>query len=117
MIDLEILNRMPVNEKARQMLGLVGLDPDPVSLFAVQLAKWGYEKGGIEVDVSVSETIDAMFSWSPVRIANFFMIRREGDGYNPAGWQEAEKPLDFAQVLLDDVQERVLIHFPWYGSI
>ncbi len=117
MIDLETLNGMPVNEKARQMLHMLGLDPDPAALYIVQLAKWACEEGEIEVDTSVSETIEAMLSWSPVRIANFFMIRKEGDGYNPAGWRETEGPVDFAQFLLADLQERVLNYFPWYGSI
>jgi hypothetical protein len=117
LIDLEMLNRMPVNEKARRFLGMVGVVPDPASLYSVQIAKWGYEKGGIAVEASVSETIEAMFSWSPVWIVNFFMMDIGGDGYNPRGWQGAEKPLDFALVLLNDVEEKVLIHFPYYGSI
>jgi hypothetical protein len=117
LIDLEMLNIMPVNEKARRFLGMVGMMPDPACLYSVQIAKWGYEKGGIVVEASVSETIEAMFSWSPVRIVNFFMMDMAGDGYSPRGWQEAEKPLDFALVLLNDVEEKVLIHFPWYGSV
>jgi hypothetical protein len=117
LIDLEMLNVMPVNEKAMHLLGVVGIVPDPASLYFVQIAKWGYEKGGIEVEASVSETIEAMLSWSPVRIANFFMMDTRGDGYSPRGWQEAEKPRDFALVLLNDVEEKVLIHFPYYGSI
>jgi hypothetical protein len=117
MIDLEMLNMMPVNEKAREMLGTVGIEPDPASLYSVQMAKWGYEKGEIEVEASVSETIEAMFSWGPARIANFFMIDMKGNSYSPQGWREAEEPIDFARILLDDVQEKVLIHFPWYGSI
>jgi hypothetical protein len=117
LIDLEILNAMPVNEKARQMLGMIDVEPDPASLYSVQIAKWGYEKGGIEVEASVSETIEAMFTWSPVRIVNFFIIDINGHGYNPQGWQEAEKPLDLAGVFLNDIEEKMLNHFPWYGSI
>jgi hypothetical protein len=45
------------------------------------------------------------------------MIDMNGNGYSPQGWREAEEPIDFARILLDDVQEKVLIHFPWYGSI
>jgi hypothetical protein len=115
--DIETLNMMPINEKAKQLLDLVGSKPDPASLYFIQLAKWGYEAGGIEVEASLSETIEAMLSWSPVRIANFFMMDRRGNSYNPQGWQEAEDPLDFALILLDDVEEKMLIHFPWYGSI
>jgi hypothetical protein len=112
-----MLNMMPVNEKARRVLGIIDINPEPNSLYSVQMAKWGYEKGGIEVEASVSETIEAMFSWSPIRIANFFMIDIKGHGYSPHGWQEAEEPLDFARVLLNDVEEKMLIHFPWYGSV
>ena len=117
MIDLAMLNTMPVMEKARVMLASLGIEPDPASLYSVQMAKWGYERGGIEVEASVSETVEAMSSWSPARLANFFMINMSGDGYSPPGWLEAEEPVGFARALLEDVQEKVLIHFPWYGSV
>ncbi len=117
MIDLEILNTIPVNKKAKEMLGEIGITAEAGTMHCIQLAKWGYEQGGIEVDDSTSETIEAMLSWRLARIANFFMIGAEKVEYNPPGWQEAKKPHDLAQVLINDIEEKISIHFPWYGSM
>jgi hypothetical protein len=117
LIDINRLNDMPVNKKAKEMLGETGTKPNPSSLYYVQLAQWGYEKGGIEVEDAVLETINAMFTWKPARIANFLMINIERMEYGPHGWQEAGKPLDLAQIIIDDIEEKTRMHFPLYGSV
>ncbi|MCX5813273.1 MAG: hypothetical protein NT178_12125 [Proteobacteria bacterium] len=117
LIDINTLNGMPVNEKAKEMLGETGIKPDPASLYYVQLAQWGYEKGGIEVEDAVLETIKAMLTWRPARIANFFMIDIERLEYGPQGWQKAQMPLDLAQIIINDIEEKIRMHFPLYGSV
>jgi hypothetical protein len=116
LIDVDVLNRMPVNEKAKKILCEKGIKPDPASLYYFQLAQWGYEKGGIEVEDAVMETIKAMLSWRPARIANFLMIDIKRMDYGPKGWQEMQKPLDLAQIILNDIEEKIHMHFPLYGS-
>ncbi|MCX5806417.1 MAG: hypothetical protein NT010_10185 [Proteobacteria bacterium] len=115
--DIEVLNRIPVNVKAKEMLGKENITPDPASLYCIQLAKWGYEKGGIEAEDSVLETIDAMLTWRPARLANFFMINLERMEYEPLGWQEAQKPLALAQIIINDIEEKIHKHFPLYTSL
>ena len=117
LIDLKTLNEMQVNERARQMLVEIGIEPDPAIMYCVQLAKWGYKKGGIEVEDSTAETVDAMPLWRPARIANFFIESTKGEGYSPTGWQEAKKPLALARIILDDIEEKMMQHFPWYRSL
>jgi hypothetical protein len=114
---IETLNTIPVNEKARVMLCETGIRPDPASLYCVQLAKWGYEKGGIEAEDSVTETIEAMLTWKPTRLTNFFMINIERMEYGPNGWQEAQKPSVLAQIMINDIEEKIYTHFPLYGSV
>jgi hypothetical protein len=117
LIDIEMLNRMRINVKAKEMLNKTGMKTDPASLYCVQLAKWGYEKGGIEAEDSVLETIEAMLTWRPARIANFFMIDIEKMEYEPEGWQSAQEPLGLAQVLVNNIEEKIRLHFPLYGSV
>jgi len=117
LIDIEMLNDMSVNEKAKGMLIEAGIKPDAASLYCVQLAKWGYERSGIEAEGSVLETIEAMLTWRPIRIANFFMINIERMEYVPRGWQEAENPLALAQIIVNDIEEKIHLHFPLYGSV
>ena len=114
--DISWLNSLPVNGKAGEMLIQAGEKPDPVSMHAVQLAKWGIDGGRIAVESSVLETVEAMMTWRPVRLANFFMISSDGD-YDPAGWEEAQTPLDLAAVILDEIEEKMMLHFPLYGSL
>jgi len=115
--SIEMFNVLPVNEKAKELLIKTGIAPDLTSLYCVQLAKWGYERGGIEAEDSVFETIEAMLVWRPARIANFLMIDTERMDYEPQGWQEAKEPLDLAQIIINDIEEKIRIHFPLYGSV
>jgi hypothetical protein len=117
MLDIETLNSMQVNEKAKKLLNEAGIKADTASLYCIQLAKWGYEKGGIEAEDSVSETIEAMLTWKPIRIANFFMINTDRMEYAPQGLQEAKNPLALAQIIINDIEEKIHLHFPLYGSV
>ena len=116
LMNINVLNMMPINKKAKEMLGELDIKPDPESLYCFQLAKWGYEAGGIEAEDTVSETIEAMLIWRPARIANFFKIDIESMEYRPYGWQEAQKPLDLAQIIINDIEEKIHMHFPLYRS-
>jgi hypothetical protein len=117
LIDINMLNGIPVNKKAKEMLGETGIKPDPASLYYVQLAQWGYEKGGIEVEDAVLETVKAMLSWRPARIANFLMIDVEKMEYEPTGWREAQKPSNLARIIITDIEEKMHMHFPLYASL
>jgi hypothetical protein len=114
--DIGWLNSLPVNGKAREMLIRTGEKPDSASMYAVQLVKWGIEGGRAEAESSVIETVEAMMTWRPVRLVNFFMISSDGD-FDPAGWEDAQTPLDLATVILDEIEEKMMLHFPLYGSL
>lgn len=114
--NIEGLNGLPVNQKAREMLQQVREEPDFACVYCVQLALWGLEKGKLEVESTLSETVNAMMTWRPVRIMNFLMMEKDMKGYNPAGWEEANSPVDLARAILDEIESKMLIHFPWYQS-
>ncbi len=114
-IDINKLNEIPLNKKALEGLNQINVETGSDSLYMFQLGKWGFTCGGIEVDEAVMETIEAMLSWKPARIINFFMIDPDDMDYNPSGWQEAEKPLDLALVIIGDIEAKMHIHFPMYG--
>jgi hypothetical protein len=116
-MDIESLNLLPVNRKARKMLEEAGENPDDGGLYCIQLALWGLDDGGLEADDDVVETVRAMVAWGPVRLMNFFIIVPPGEGFDPPRWEEAESPVELAQVLLNEVEAKVRIHFPWYGSV
>jgi hypothetical protein len=63
------------------------------------------------------ETIEAMLAWRPARLANFFMINLERMEYGPQGWQEAQKPSVLAQIIINDIEEKIHKHFPLYTSL
>jgi len=113
---IEWLNSLPVNQKALEMLNRSGEKTDPLSLYSVQLVRWALNKGALEAEDSVLETVDAMSTWRPARLMNFLLISEEGD-YNPVDWEKPDDPLDFALIILSDIEEKMMIHFPWYGSL
>jgi hypothetical protein len=112
------LNAMPVNEKAKRMLVEAEQTPDTTVMYWVQMAGWGVEKGLICVDTqnSLVETIKAMATWSTARLMNFFIISDEKD-YDPPGWRNTDSPVDLARAALDDIENKMFLHFPWYGSL
>lgn len=112
---IEELNMLPLNKRAKDMLIIAGETPDGSSMHSVQLALWGIEKGKISTDYSVVETVKAMLSWMPARIMNFFMLPAGGDN-NPKGWDDARTPEELAGIVLDYIEDKMSIHFPYYRS-
>jgi hypothetical protein len=39
-----------------------------------------------------------------------------GAEYNPQGWRKAEDYRELAKIILDDIEEKMVKHFPWYRS-
>lgn len=109
------LNRMTINRIAAGMLRSLGRKPDPDCLHFLELIFWSLELGYAEVEKSVSETLQAMATWRPQRILNFLDLL-PGQEYNPAGWESAQTPIDLALLVLKDIEDRMFVKFPWYGS-
>jgi len=114
--DIEWLNTLPVNRKAREMLIKIGEWANPETMYSVQLAKCAIDKGMVDIEISVIETIEAMTSWRPVRLMNFFMINPDDD-YSPTGWDDVHTPDDLARIIIDEIEEKMMLHFPMYGSV
>ncbi|OPY81121.1 MAG: hypothetical protein A4E65_01233 [Syntrophorhabdus sp. PtaU1.Bin153] len=114
--SIDDLNDVPVNRKAREMLRSMGAEPDPSSLYSVQLALWGLNEGQLETEASVWEFTRAMVAWRPERLMNFLMVDGDGKTYDPAGWETAETPVELALAILDDIERKMMIHFPWCAS-
>ena len=106
---------MTINLMAAHMLESVGRKPEPHRLYFLDLVFWSLEQGHAEVEKSVSETIYAMASWRPQRIMNFLDLL-PGQEYNPEGWESAQTPIDLALLVLKDIEGRMFVKFPWYGS-
>ena len=59
-------------------------NPIDGSLYCVQLVISVLNRGEIEAEEDLVQTVKAMMSWRPERIMNFLMIT-PGTEYNPAG--------------------------------
>jgi hypothetical protein len=115
--EIEDLNNLSINRRAADMLCELGEEPDPKSLFCVQLALWAIEKAGVTVETSVEETIRAMLTWKPVRLSNFLMIPEDTTYIMSDDYESAQTPEEFACMILDILENRMMIHFPWYYNV
>ena len=111
------LNVWPVNRAARNMLEEVGEVPDSGSMYLLQLALWAIKAGKTEAEEDVAETVNAMKEWRPERIKNFLLLQENNEEYNPPGWKGAKTATDLALVILDDLERKMVKHFPWYRSL
>lgn len=110
---IDLLNLNPINKKAKAMLQRLGEIVEPSCLHAVQLALWGIEKGCLEADRTVVETVHAMVQWRPVRLMNFFITNGDG-AFDVTGWESAETPIDMARAILVEIDGKTFQHFPCY---
>lgn len=106
---------MPVNQKAKEVLWKIDEEPHSHSLYCIQLIVSILKRGQIEAEEDLVQTLKAMMSWEPQRIMNFLMIA-PGTEYDPYGWQNAEDYQELAKIILDDIEKKMVKHFPWYRS-
>ena len=109
------LNAMPVNVRAGEFLERSGKKASDESLYCVQAVLLALESGLIEAETDVVETVNAMTSWKPQRIVNFLMLMYI-DEYDPPRWKDAPGLKEFAAAILDDIEEKMVTHFPYYRS-
>lgn len=109
------LNAMPVNIRARQFLERSGVKARGDSLYCAQAALYALESGLVEAEADVVETLNAMTAWRPQRIVNFLMLMYI-DEYDPPRWKDAQDIKEFAEAILDDIEEKMVTHFPYYRS-
>ena len=109
------LNAMPVNVRAREFLEESGRVPLDGSLYCAQAALCALERGLVSAETDVAETLSAMMSWRPQRIVNFLMLMYI-DEYDPPRWRDASGIKDFAEAIIDDVEEKMVTHFPYYRT-
>lgn len=106
---------MPVNRRAKEVLQKINEEPRADSLCCVQLVIFVLNRGEIEAEEDLRQTVKAMVAWRPERIMNFLMITPDGE-YNPRGWEKAGDYRELAKIILDDIEEKMVRHFPWYRS-
>ena len=109
------LNMMPINRKAKEALQEIKEGPHADSPYCVQLVNVVLTRGEIEAEEDLAQTIKAMMSWRPERIANFLMVA-PSEEYNPSGWEKARDYRGLAKIILDDIEAKMLKHFPWYRN-
>ncbi|MDD3847296.1 MAG: hypothetical protein PHC90_13185 [Syntrophorhabdaceae bacterium] len=109
------LNTMPVNVKARGLLEMFGEGAREGSLHCVHAALYAIETGQLIVETDVAETVNAMMAWRPPRLVNFFMLMT-GEEYDPPGWEAAADLREFAEAILNDIENKMVTHFPYYRS-
>ena len=112
---MELLNTMAVNQRAKKALLEMHEEPCPTSVYCVQLVDAVLTRNEIEAEEDVVQTVKAMMTWRPERIANFLMLFSDAV-YNPPGWENAKDYRELAKAILDDVEEKMVRHFPWYRS-
>jgi len=112
---MEHLNVMPINRRVKE--ALQGIDEEPIdgSFYCVQLVISVLNRGEIEAEEDLVQTVKAMMNWRPERIINFLMIAPDTE-YDPQGWQKAKDYRELAKIILDDIEEKMVRHFPWYRS-
>lgn len=109
------LNAMPVNIRAREFLEGSGKKAGDDSLYCAQAALYALESGLVEAEDDVVETLNAMTSWRPQRIVNFLMLMYV-DEYDPPRWKDAHGLKEFAGAIIDDIEQKMVTHFPYYRS-
>lgn len=109
------LNAMPVNIRARELLEGSGKEARDDSLYCAQTALLALDRGLVEAEADVVETLNAMTSWRPQRIVNFLMLMYIEE-YDPPRWKDASGIKEFAEAILDDIEEKMVKHFPYYRS-
>jgi hypothetical protein len=112
---MELLNMMPINQRAKEVLRKIDEEPNAGSLHCIQLVISVLNRGEIEAEEDLAQTVQAMAAWRLERIMNFLMIA-PGTEYDPKGWQQAEDYRELAKSILDDIEEKMVKHFPWYRS-
>jgi hypothetical protein len=112
---MEVLNMSAVNQKAKQTLLEMNEELCWGSLHCVQLVNVLLNRGEVEAEEDVAQTAKAMMTWRPERIANFLLIN-PGAKYDPPGWERAENYRELAKIILADIEEKMIRHFPWYRS-
>ncbi len=117
--EIREMNTSSFHQKARRMLQAAGEEPSEESLYGVQLALWGIGHGARDDDDSTSplgETLRAMVAWGPERLKNFFLVGTANASAEP-DWAAMEEPATMAKAILDEIEERLAIHFPWYYDL
>jgi hypothetical protein len=113
-MTMDELNDLPVNRRARDLLDGMGEPVDGSSMHVAELALWGIQKGGLEAEPVVVETLRAMLHWTPARCLNFFCERFPDGLPDIPGWEEALDAREFAQMILSETDRKTFIHFPCY---
>ena len=106
---------MPIDRRAKEVLQEINEEPRTDTFYCVQLVNVVLARGEIEAEEDLHQTVQAMMAWRPERIMNFLMIA-PGTEYDPRGWQEAEDYRELAKSILDDIEDKMVRHFPWYRS-
>lgn len=109
------LNAMPVNVRARHFLEKADSPIRDESLYCAQAVMYAIDQDMITAESDVAETVNAMQDWLPPRIVNFLTLMYI-DEYDPPGWREASDIKEFAECILDDIEHKMVMHFPYYRS-
>lgn len=101
-------NREPLNKKAKEFLREVKEVPDSSTLYCLQLAQWGLDKGGLEIDYRVKESLPILMS----EPADLVMKKLEGylmDSTDPNDFLDLlnghKTPEDLAWSVLDRARD------------
>lgn len=113
--EIEILNSMPINEGAKKVLEEIGENVLVGSFHCMQLALCALDRGEIEAEEDLIQTVRAMMTWRAQRIMNFLMLMEE-EVYSPPGWEDTEDYREFAKIILEDIESKMVKHFPWYRT-
>jgi hypothetical protein len=112
---MKLFNTMMVNQRAKEALQEMREEPRADTPYCVQLVASVLNRGEMEAEEDVVETVKAMMDWRPERIVNFLMIT-DGEEYSPQGWERTKGYRELAKIILDDIEDKMVRHFPWYRS-
>jgi len=100
-------NELPLNRAALKALQRLKEPVERGSLYALQLAGWGLEKGGLEVPFEVSNLVNLLSGEDP-RVGMKYLTRIPGEKeeLDPLSQVQSEDPEALAWAILDHLWSR-----------
>ena len=107
-------NNHKINREAKAALQSLNLEPDPASLYVLQLLNWAQQSQKLKAkDSRLWDQVDEMTAWAPNKVMD--LIQTEpGTGERVSLELEDLEPIDLARVILEQVNAWMVENAPTY---
>ncbi len=110
-------NRHPVNQASLVCLKKVGQDPDPNSLYALQLAQWALESGELEAgNPDLKENVDQLLTeWEPKEALKMLTLNADQEPVDLLRGIDVNDPLQVSEQILEQIHSNLAATLPGYS--